>query len=169
MKSSPLISATRTHIKTVNMTMGPYAQHQGYGLVFSRAARYISRIYNKHLTDVSLTVSQYGILASIADSGPVVLRNLAERLVIERSALLRTMHPLVSAGFIKSSADPLNKRRRLYDLADEGYRRLKASLACIDAAEAEIEQIFERSAITSIRNDLLVVANAARSEISSIV
>jgi DNA-binding MarR family transcriptional regulator len=154
-------------------TMDPQAdistQYQGYGLVFTRASRYISRIYNRHLADVSLTVGQYGILASLANSGPVVLRDLAERLVIERSALLRTIQPLASAGFIQSASDPSNRRRLLYQLTEEGHRCLRTASTCIYAAEAEIEQIFERSAIMSIRNDLLIVANASRPETSSII
>jgi DNA-binding MarR family transcriptional regulator len=145
------------------------SQYQGYGLVFSRASRYISRIYNKHLADAALTVGQYGILASVCHSGPVILRDLAERLVIERSALQRTIQPLISAGFLKAMADPVNKRRLVYELADEGRRCLETAAACICAAEAEIEQIFERSAIASIRDDLLIVANASRRETGSFV
>jgi DNA-binding MarR family transcriptional regulator len=145
------------------------ALYQGYGLVSSRASRYIARIYNKHLADAALTVGQYGILASVCASGPVVLRDLAERLVIERSALQRTIQPLISAGFLRSMADPANKRRLMYELADEGRRCLDIAARCIVAAEAEIEQIFERSAIVSIRDDLLVVANASRHETGSIV
>ncbi|MGF6758068.1 MarR family winged helix-turn-helix transcriptional regulator [Paraburkholderia sp. GAS42] len=143
--------------------------YEGYGFVFARATRYISRIYNRHLADVSLTVSQYGILVSIAQSGPIVVQELAERLVIERTALLRTVKPLIAAGFVQAIADPSRKKRLLYQLADKGHQHVEAASACIRSAESEIEGIFARHCILTIRNSLLPVANASRPESDSII
>jgi DNA-binding MarR family transcriptional regulator len=144
-------------------------QYEGYGFVITRAARYISRIYNRHLAKDSLTVGQYGILLSIANSGPILLQDLADRLVIERSALLRTIKPLLDAGLIQSTADPAYKKRLLYQLADEGRRLIETASASVRSAETEIEGIFPRSTIQTMRDDLLAVANACRQEADSIV
>jgi DNA-binding MarR family transcriptional regulator len=139
-------------------------QHQGYGFIFSRAARYISRIYNRHLDGASLTISQYGILSSIADAGPIALRELAEHVVIERSALLRMVQTLITCRFLASMPDPEHKRRLLYQLTDEGRLRLQTAAARVCEAEAEIEQRFERSTVESIRDGLRAIADASRSE-----
>ncbi|MEM5461655.1 MarR family winged helix-turn-helix transcriptional regulator [Paraburkholderia phytofirmans] len=143
--------------------------HEGYGFVFTRAARFISRIYNRHLAKDSLTVGQYGILVSIANSGPILLQDLADQLVIERSALLRTVKPLLHAGLIQSTADPAYKKRLLYQLADEGRRLIETASASIRSAETEIEGIFPPSTIQTMRNDLLAITNACRQEVDSIV
>ena len=142
-------------------------QNQGYGFVLNRAARYITRIYNRRLADVSLTLSQYGTLAAIAETGPVALQDLAEQLVIERSALLRMVQKLLSARFLLSMPDPSSKRRLLYQITNDGYRCLAAAAACVCEAEAEIEQRFERVNIMSVRDGLLPIADACGSEDSS--
>jgi DNA-binding MarR family transcriptional regulator len=144
-------------------------QYEGYGFVFARAARYISRIYNKHLSKVSLTVSQYNILVSVATFGPINLHDLAERLVVERTALLRTTKPLIKAGFVQSAVDPTYKKRLLYQISVEGLRCVELAATSVLSAETEIEAMFPRSTILSIRNHLLLIANATREEWDSIV
>jgi DNA-binding MarR family transcriptional regulator len=144
-------------------------QHEGYGLVLSRAARFITRIYNRHLADVSLTASQYGILTSISSAEPVALRELADILVIERSALLRMVQPLLAAGFLLASADPGNRKRLQYRLADEGRRNLEHASKCVQAAEAEIEQLLGRTQIREIHDKALLIANVPGEETKPIV
>jgi DNA-binding MarR family transcriptional regulator len=144
-------------------------QYEGYGLVLNRASRYISRIYNRYLIDASLTISQYSILASINESGSAAIRTLAERLVIERSALQRAIQPLISAGLLQSIIDTGSKRRFMYALTDKGRGILQTAIACVHAAELEIEQIFERSSIASIRDDLLIVELALRHEPAPVI
>ncbi|MGY6126969.1 MarR family winged helix-turn-helix transcriptional regulator (plasmid) [Paraburkholderia strydomiana] len=144
-------------------------KYEGYGFVFTRAARFISRIYNRHLVDVKLTVSQYGILAALGHCDSVALQDLADRLVIERSALLRMVRPLIKAGLVRSTIDVMHKRRLLYRLTEEGHLRLESASAFVHSAESEIERIFARSEILVIRDSLLPVANAARDEVNAIL
>jgi DNA-binding MarR family transcriptional regulator len=131
-----------------------------YGPVFMRAARYIARVYNKHLARVSLTASQHVILDAVGQSGPIALQGLADTLVIERSALHRTLQPLKQARFIETIPDAVDKRRPLYQLTDEGKALLALSATHICLAEAEIEGFFNESEISTIRGSLLPVVNA---------
>jgi DNA-binding MarR family transcriptional regulator len=118
-----------------------------YGPVFMRAARYIARVYNRHLANVSLTASQHVILEAIGQSGPVALQDLTDKLVIERSALQRTIQPLIRGRFIESVVDRFDKRRLLYQLTDDGHRLLESAVAYICSAEVELEELFDRSDI----------------------
>lgn len=138
------------------------ALSQRYCFVFGRATRRISRIYNRHLTKVSLTVGQYGALTAIAHSGPTILRDLAEELVIERSAMLRAVRPLISAGLLSSAPDPPHRKRLLYQLTDEGRDCLRSAAKSVHDAEREIEARFQHAHIERIRDALLPVADGSR-------
>jgi DNA-binding MarR family transcriptional regulator len=112
------------------------------GKVLMRAARYAARVYNRHLAHASLSASQHGILEAVGAFGPVALQDLADELVIERSALQRTLQPLKKANLVQSMQDPVHKKRSLYQITTEGKERLELSLALIRAAEAEIAKFF---------------------------
>ncbi|RFU49167.1 MarR family winged helix-turn-helix transcriptional regulator [Paraburkholderia sp. DHOC27] len=139
-----------------------------YGPVFMRAARYIVRVYNRHLADMLLTASQHAILEALGKSGPIALQDLADELVVERSALQRTLQPLKKTGLVRSLTDSNERRRPLYQLTDEGRSLLESSAARVCSAEAEIEQLFDRSDIPAVRDGLVPVANAFREKVESI-
>ncbi|WP_160167952.1 MarR family winged helix-turn-helix transcriptional regulator [Caballeronia insecticola] len=116
-----------------------------YGLALMRTARYMTRVYNRHLAGISLTISQHGILEAVGGRGPIAHQDLADTLVIERSALQRSLQPLIRAGFIESTKDPEQKKRLLYRLTEDGAGRLQSATACVSAAEAELDQLLVRS------------------------
>jgi DNA-binding MarR family transcriptional regulator len=138
-----------------------------YGPVFMRAARYIVRVYNRHLADMMLTASQHAILEAVGHSGPIALQDLADELVVERSALQRTLQPLKKTGLVLSRADANERRRTLYLLTDEGRRLLELSAVRVCSAEAEIDQLFNSSDVSTVRDGLLPVANVFREKLVS--
>ncbi len=107
-----------------------------------RAARYAARVYNQHLMSVSLSASQHAILEAIGMFGPVTLQELAHELVIERSALQRTLQPLKKANLVQATRDPAHAKRSVYQITAEGKARLESSIALIQAAEVEIAKFF---------------------------
>jgi DNA-binding MarR family transcriptional regulator len=126
-----------------------------YGRVLMRAARYAARIYNRHLADASLSASQHGILEAVGTFGPVALQDLADELVIERSALQRTLQPLKTAKLVQSTMDPIHKKRSLYQITTEGQQRLELSATLICTADAEIAKFLALSDMAAIRDNLL--------------
>jgi DNA-binding MarR family transcriptional regulator len=132
-----------------------------------RAARYIVRVYNRHLADMMLTASQHAILEAVGHSGPIALQDLADELVVERSALQRTLQPLKKTGLVLSRADANERRRTLYLLTDEGRRLLELSAVRVCSAEAEIDQLFNSSDVSTVRDGLLPVANVFREKLVS--
>ncbi|MGF6505832.1 MarR family winged helix-turn-helix transcriptional regulator [Paraburkholderia sp. 32] len=121
-----------------------------HGLVFMRTARYISRVYNRHLANVSLSASQHGILEAVGRLGPVTLQDVTNDLMAERSAVQRTLQPLIKQQLLRATADPAHKKRLLFQLTDDGRQRLDSSAACISSAEAEIEGLFEQSKLPNV-------------------
>ena len=127
----------------------------GYYSVFNRAARAISRLYNRHLVCASLTVGQYCILDTVSKTGPITLRDLGDALVIERSALLRALKPLSTAALLQSTADPSNRRRILVGITLSGEDRLRLAVSGIRAAEQEIEALHGQIESASFWDTLL--------------
>ncbi|NPT59297.1 MarR family winged helix-turn-helix transcriptional regulator [Paraburkholderia elongata] len=131
-----------------------YMNHEltpdGYCLLFNRAARAISRLYNHHLICASLTVGQYCILATVLKSGPITLRDLGDALVIERSALLRALKPLSTVRLLQSTADLSNQRRILVEITFSGEDRVRLAASGIRAAGLEIEGRYGKIANASV-------------------
>lgn len=130
------------------------------GRVLMRAARYAARVYNRHLANAALSASQHSILEAVGTLGPVALQDLADELVIERSALQRTLQPLKKAKLVQSMKDPIHTKRSLYQITTEGKHRLEVSVALIHAAEAEIATFFALPDMMATRDRLLPFATS---------
>jgi DNA-binding MarR family transcriptional regulator len=139
--------------------MNPELTADGYCLLLNRVARAISRFYNHHLRRASLTVGQYCILATVLKGGPITLRDLGNALVIERSALLRALKPLSTAGLLQSTADPSNQRRILVEITPSGEGRVRLAAAGIRATGLEIEWRYGKIANAGVEDILLRFAD----------
>jgi long-chain acyl-CoA synthetase len=101
-------------------------QHPGRGI--ARLARQLELA----LATVDLTVSQYRILAFLAE-GNEAASALAEKLAVSRPSVTGVVDGLVARGLVQRSEDPADRRRVGHDLTDAGRR-------VIDTAEAEIQR-----------------------------
>jgi DNA-binding MarR family transcriptional regulator len=74
-----------------------------------------------------LRVSQFNILAILAQTGPLSVSDLANMLAMERSALARNLKPIARQGFVVVSHGK-DRRTRLAKLAPAGKRKLRQAL-----------------------------------------
>lgn len=65
------------------------------------AARSVTRLFDEHLEPAGLRSTQFVILAAICAEGAPTLPRLSRTLVLERSALTRSMGPLVKRGLLR--------------------------------------------------------------------
>jgi DNA-binding MarR family transcriptional regulator len=65
-----------------------------------KSARYLSRLYGSHLAPAGLTVSQFSILGLLGVHGRLKITELADRLIMERTSLVRALKPLQAAGWV---------------------------------------------------------------------
>lgn len=94
--------------------------------VVKKAARALSRVYDMALEPSHLTVAQLAILRTIQREGETgaPLSRLAEKLVMERTALYRALKPLEVAGWIEVG-HAVRGRARHAALTAGGTRVLK--------------------------------------------
>lgn len=87
-----------------------------------KAARAVSRVYDDAIAAAGITTNQFSILRNLDRHGPQLLSRLAERLVMDRTSLYRTLRPLERAGWIAIADAP--GRTRQASLTPAGRAKL---------------------------------------------
>jgi DNA-binding MarR family transcriptional regulator len=102
-----------------------------------RTSREVSRYYDDALRPLGLRISQFNILAILAQTGPISVTDLGNILGMERSALARNLKPIAREGFVVVSQGE-DRRTRLAKLAPAGKRKLDAALPRWNRAQNEL-------------------------------
>ena len=63
-----------------------------------QAARYVSQIYDRHLENVGLTITQFSLMGRLKRVGPMTMKQLTEAMRMQRTTLVRTIQPLRRNG-----------------------------------------------------------------------
>lgn len=105
-----------------------------------RASRTLSRLYDEALTDVGLNINQFAVLRTLARLGPSRLVDLAEATLHEKSALWRTLQPLIRQGWVTAEATP-GARGQTLVLTPEGVQKLADALPHWTTAQTRVSDI----------------------------
>src|SRR5918996_5451194 len=97
-----------------------------YCLAARRAARAITRLYEKKLRPHGLRATQFSILAALALKGPTPVNELAELLGLERTTLTRSAALLERNGWI-AAAQSEDARKHPLRLTEAGRRKLEGA------------------------------------------
>lgn len=76
------------------------------------------------------------VLAALADSGPHAQRELAARLRIDPSDVVKVLDELTAAGFVERARDPADRRRVSVTLTEAG----RTALAGLTAEAAAVQE-----------------------------
>lgn len=134
-------------------TTGPDLCHC---LAARRNARHMTRLYDRAFSGSGISVSQFSILALIAEHGPVSIAALAELMVMDRTTLVRALKPLRTEGLLACDTEG-PKAALLYQLTETGLNTLNACIPLWQAAQAEYESRVGTPRATRLRNDILDV------------
>src|SRR5207248_2927213 len=115
-------SSCGVYSSTACEPMKPAREHCAAGTL-RRAARSIARVYDSRLARAGLTTTQFSILRALERHGtPVLLSDLADELVFERTSLYRALEPMRREGLIALSPGP--GRAKQAALTPGGVRRI---------------------------------------------
>lgn len=104
------------------------------------ATRAVSRLYDAHLQNVGLKITQVSVLAQIDRLGEPSPTELSAALGLDRSSIARELQTLVRAGLVARAADVDDARLRRARLTPLGRRRLKSAAAGWRAAQTELSR-----------------------------
>lgn len=103
------------------------------------AARAVARRYDAALRPVGLTVTQFTLLAAIAQTRPNSITEIADRLSIERTSLTRGAKLLESSGLI-GRHEEVAARKRALRITEKGLKRLREAYPLWRSVQKETEQ-----------------------------
>lgn len=115
-----------------------------------RAARAVSSLYDEFLASAGLTVTQYGLLVSIARAGAIQRTQLAEQLGMERTTLTRNLRPLQRDGLIAEKAGA-DRRAQMLSVTPAGKRRLDKAFSRWADAQDKFIQSFGHDRLEALR------------------
>src|SRR6185437_2278133 len=94
-----------------------------------RATRALTQLYDDAMAPVGLRVTQFSLLRSLARDGPLRISELAERQLLDRTALSRNLDPLVDHGYIEIIRGD-DARTREVAITRNGKSTLKRAEPC---------------------------------------
>jgi DNA-binding MarR family transcriptional regulator len=97
-------------------------------LASRRAARTITRAFDRHLRPHGIRVTQFTILAMLELRGPTTISDLAEALGMERTTLTRNLALLEAERWVEIRADKDDARARIAATAPKGRAVVAAAL-----------------------------------------
>ncbi|ASL47261.1 Transcriptional regulator SlyA [Burkholderia sp. AD24] len=122
-----------------------------------QAARYVSQLYDRHLANVGLTITQFSLMGRLKRVGPMSMKQLAEAMRMQRTTLVRTIQPLRRNGLISSDVLGADVRALSIALTPAGEERLKAGREHWYAAQAEFEHRFGEERAAALRGELFAI------------
>ena len=151
----------------------PHAQFPEHDDCFAvrQAARHLSQLYERHLSAAGLTPTQFSILGALgaqgangADAGALApsltMAQLARKMVMERTTLLRALRPLLRSALVTDTVGATDCRRRCLALTPAGRARLGEADVHWRAAQDEFERRFGPRRAAWLRRELLRITRA---------
>jgi DNA-binding MarR family transcriptional regulator len=125
-----------------------------------QAARYVSQLYDRHMAQVGLTITQFSILRRIKRAAPMTMKQLADEMVMERTTLVRALQPLQRDGLLLSRSTEVKSRELALSLTEAGETKLAAARLRWHAAQEAFERRFGVERAASLRSELFAMTKA---------
>lgn len=104
-----------------------------------RTSRALTRLYDEALAPVGVTVTQFSVMRTLSRLERPTLIELAEATAHEKSALWRTLQPLVKKGWIDAVSDKGERGQRL-SVTPPGLEKLADAMPHWRAAQAKVSE-----------------------------
>jgi DNA-binding MarR family transcriptional regulator len=127
-----------------------------------QAARYVSQLYDRHLANVGLTITQFSLMSRLKRVGPMTMKQLAEAMRMQRTTLVRTIQPLRRNGLVASEPLGPDIRVLLLSLTADGEALVQDARRHWHAAQDEFEHRFGEQRAAALRNELFDVTGFPR-------
>ena len=123
-----------------------------------RLARRVTQIYDRVLAPSGLRVTQFSLLARLADGGAMAISPLAALLDMDRTTLTRNLKPLIDAGLVDLSTCDEDARQRQVRLTRAGLVSYRKAHKLRRVAQDEVNRTLGAQQVASLHgllDDLL--------------
>jgi DNA-binding MarR family transcriptional regulator len=125
-----------------------------------RAARQLGQLYDDCMEGTGLKGTQFSLLSQIAASGEPALKQLAEAMVMDLSALGHTLKPLIRDGYVELVPDAEDRRVKRARLTDFGKRTQQNLLANWRDAQGRFDRVFGKERSEEMRKALAMISSS---------
>ena len=98
----------------------------------------VTELYDNALESVGLSVTQYSLLVNLCRNEGCSTGELAERVKLEKSTLVRTLRPLLQRDLVVDKSTPGGGRRRCLYLTATGEEILEKAFPLWQKAQQEV-------------------------------
>ena len=127
-----------------------------------RTARRFTQTYDLALKPAGLRLTQYSVLANVAQDGGLSITELAERLAMDRTTLTRNLRPMERHGWLRL-APGHDRRSRAVEITAAGRRTFERAVPLWREAERRVRRTMGRDDAADLRR-LLDAAMASTAE-----
>ena len=113
-----------------------------------RASRAVTQHYERHFRGSGLRATQFTILATLAQTGPLSVSELANQLGLDRTTLSRNLRLIEEKGWIAELGHD-DQRVRKMALTPQGMKKASTALAFWKQADTSVEPILRRFGLQS--------------------
>lgn len=124
-----------------------------------RASRQLGQLYDDCMQGTGLKGTQFSLLSQIAASGEPALKQLAEAMVMDLSALGHTLKPLIRDGYVELAPDPEDRRVKRARLTALGMKTQQTLVGNWRDAQSRFDSAFGKERSAEIRTALAVIAS----------
>lgn len=132
-----------------------------YSLAARRSARHLARLYDRAIAPTGINSSQFSLLALLERNPGVSVAELARKMVMERTTLVRALRPLQDAGLVQSEIAGAGRALKL-TASPAGLRKIAEARPAWRAAQAEFEAAFGPDRAARLRDDILAITRDSR-------
>jgi DNA-binding MarR family transcriptional regulator len=129
-----------------------------------KASRRLSQLYDEAMAPIGLRATQFAILSELERraKAPPTMRELADALVMDRSALGHNLRPLERDGLIALEESDEDRRRRHVVATAQGRAKYKDARRLWQTAQDRFETVYGQAATAKLRTTLLTIAHEER-------
>lgn len=128
-----------------------------------RASRAVTQLYEEALRPAGLTATQFSLLATLAHTGSLTMSEFADRMVMDRTTLPRTLKPLVQRKLV-TAASGKDRRERHLVITAKGTRALADAAPLWRRAQERIAGRLGDERWAAMLDELAEAVRLARSE-----
>ena len=129
-----------------------------------KASRRLSQLYDDALAPSGLRATQYALLSELErrSKKPPTMRELADAMVMDRSALGHNLRPLERDGLIALEESNEDRRRRHVVVTAQGKAKHREAKRLWQIVQGRFEEVYGRSQAADLRAILLTIAHEER-------
>jgi DNA-binding MarR family transcriptional regulator len=126
-----------------------------------RTDRVVTGFYDEILAPSGLRITQFTLLATLAEAGSMTINRLAELMVMDRTTLTRNLGPLTKQGLVQIEEGE-DRRTRQVLLTSIGEQALRSALPLWQEAQSRVVHALGQEQFDHLLGDLSALMASAK-------